>query len=372
MRWLTLIAILVPLGSGLGALQDGAGNRKPAARIGFPWFLVPQQAQSRATVVAPNALRIMQRDGLREARKEREYWDNLRAVEERRIRDRYRVETQLALQRALAVAASRQALTRNSDLPTAVDHSSGANEEPGDGNRARHGERKDTAEEEEENANSIEDHARNFADKLDRAVEELVPWRDVSADGRRTSGVVFFLLLLALFLVPSFAVALLLLGIMHLRSGHRLQAGIFGLAGGAVLLMVVAAVQEMRGANADPVYADTTRLREECMDSAVRLTGFVYAPTTGGLIMNNVSGAPADEYGCAIIVTERSAKRSGEKWQRLVYPVGLREAPNAIGLVRPIPAYAVSLDQAVAWRTDEERASSEWWWQRVLRSIREA
>jgi len=118
--------------------------------------------------------------------------------------------------------------------------------------------------------------------------------------------------------------------------------------------------------------ADTARWRAECADSAVRLTGFVYEPATDGVIINNVSGGPVDEYGCALIVTGRTAGRSGEKWELLVYPVGMRQAPNAIGLVRPIPAYAESLDQAVAWRADEEKALSEWWWQRVLRSLREA
>lgn len=128
----------------------------------------------------------------------------------------------------------------------------------------------------------------------------------------------------------------------------------------------------MRGAKNMAGQADTARWRAECADSAVRLTGFVYKPTPGGMIINSVSGVPVDEYGCALVVTGRTAARSGEKWELLVYPVGTRKAPSTIGLVRPMPAYAESLDQAVAWRADQEKAASEWWWQRVLRSIGEA
>jgi len=371
--------IAVALAQCLWAQAQDPVSRAPS-RIGFPWFLAPKPVPSGATMIAPDAMRIMQRDGQREARKERAYWDKLRVTEERRIRDRYRVETEVALQRALAVAAARQVTIGSPSVKTAAISrsgtggyaSSGDSEEAG--NNAHAGEPKDLLTRAAETATAVKDGADKVVKTIDRAVDALVPPSPSSgqAETRRTSGVVFFLLLLALFLVPSFAVALLLLGVIHLRNGHRLQAGIFSAVGGAVLLLVFAAVQEMRGENKMVGQADTARWRAECKDSAVRLTGFVYEPTTEGMIVNNVSGAPVDEYGCALVLTSRTAARSGDKWELLVYPVGLREAPNAIGLVRPIPAYAESLDQAVAWRADEEKASSEWWWQRVLRSIRKA
>lgn len=322
---------------------------------------------------------MMQRDRLREARKERQFWDGLRAKDERRIRDRYRVETELALQRSLAMATSRQALRQGTSGKTAAAPRSGVarfdvSESSGQDRRESEAdEPEDLMTRATKTATTVKKEAEKFVEKLDRAVDALVPQPTgpMQAEARRTSGAVFFLLLLALFLVPSFAVALLLLGVIHLRNGHRLQAGIFGLAGSAVLFVVLASVQEMRGERVVAGEADAARWRAECTDSAVRLTGFVYESAPGGVIINDVAGAPVDEYGCALVVTDRKAARSGEKWDLRVYPVGTREAPNAIGLVRAMPAYADSLEEAVSWRADAERTSSTWWWVRMLRSMRE-
>lgn len=377
MCWLVLAALAFPLNSAFAAPQ--AGEARGPARIGFPWFIAPQPQETRGTLFAPDAAQILQRDGLREARKERQFWDALRAKDERRIRDRYRIETEIALQRALAVAASRQAMARGSatkaasarlgtedgsTAPSQVAVEEGSPPAPPPApedfmDRAR------------ETVDALKKEADKLVKGVDRTVDVLVPPAP-RPESRRTSGVVFFFMLLALFLVPSFAVALILLGVIHLRNGHRLQSVIFGVAGGAALILVLAAVQEMRGESPARRESETARWRAECKESAVRVTGFVYDVAPGGVVISDVAGAAGDEFGCALIVTGRNSVRSGEKWEVIAYPVGQREAPNAIGLIRAMPAYADSLEQAVVWRAEAEQASSERWWHRLLRSMQEA
>ena len=60
---------------------------------------------------------------IREASKERMYWDKIRAAEEKRIRDHYRIETQVALPQALAAAEARKAFAKKgSSRTTASPH----------------------------------------------------------------------------------------------------------------------------------------------------------------------------------------------------------------------------------------------------------
>jgi hypothetical protein len=109
-----------------------------------------------------------------------------------------------------------------------------------------------------------------------------------------------------------------------------------------------------------------------CQASAVRLDGFVSSAIPGGVVVTDVKGTQVDEYGWAVVLTEKSTARSGERWKLQVYPIGVHKAENALGLIRPMPAYADSLDTAVAMQSEAEREGTQWWWQRMLRSIREA
>lgn len=378
MRWISLPALL------LLAIQVFGAEQAAPTRIGFPWFIAPKQAA--VTVSLPDAERLWRRDAVREERKEREHWARLREADERRIRDRYRIETETALQRAVAAADARFALKQNTAGKTGMfsrDRSPADGDVPREaaGGKAatKQGEipggdlppRSQTADKRtsvEKFGAVVKGALDDAVGKIDNAADALAP----SSAGRpQGSGVVFFLLLLALFLVPAFAVALLLLAFIHLRNGHRLQSAVFGAAGVAVAALVVATAHDMRAEDPRNQQAETERLRAECGSSAVSLTGYIYDVTPEGTVLSNAEGAQADEFGWVVVVTKKRFARSGNKLKLLAYPVGVRKIPNAFGLIRDIPAYADTLETAVALRAEAERMASEWWWQRLTRSMRE-
>jgi hypothetical protein len=201
-------------------------------------------------------------------------------------------------------------------------------------------------------------------------VDKALEFAPAFAPSRSSSGFVFFLLLVAVFLVPAVAISLVLLAVVHLRNGHRLQSVAFGLIGCALLLLVAAAGHEVRSEDPVKKSSDAARLLAECKASAVELSGYVYEVTSSGVVVSDAAGAPADEHGWALVVTGKEP-RSGRKLQLTVYPVGTRMAENAVGQMSSIPTYADSLEVAVSMRAEAEREASLWWWQRVLASVRE-
>jgi len=376
-RWVVFPALILAAGTALGISPAENGASPRTARAGFPWFVVPQT--TAGTQVLPDFERIWRNDVIREERKERLYWQRLRTADEQRIRHRYRVETQIALQRAVAVAAAQKAFDRK--FPPATRNAT-APEGGGSDNTPSMWSPGGEAEEPEKNKSLSDkvgealDAAREEAGKtvgqLDRVVDRLVippPGEPASASNR---GFVFFLMLLAIFLVPTVAISLLLLAFLQIRHGHRLQSALFGLAGCAMLWLVAAARQEMRAQDPAEQRAEIARLRSQCEASAVRLAGFVYSAIPGGVVVTDATGVQVDEHGWAVVLTGKQTARSGERWKLQVYPIGVHKAENALGLVRALPAYADSLEAAVTLRAEAEREAAQWWWQRMLRSIREA
>jgi hypothetical protein len=374
-RWVVFPALILAAGTALGISPAENGASPRTARAGFPWFVVPQT--TAGTQVLPDFERIWRNDVIREERKERLYWQRLRTADEQRIRHRYRVETQIALQRAVAVAAAQKAFDRkfppgprNASAPEAGDSDNTPSVwSPGGEERE---ENKSLGDMVEEAVDAARGETDKFVRQIDRIVDQLVippPGEPASPSNR---GFVFFLMLLAVFLVPTIAISLLLLAFLQLRHGHRLQSALFGLVGCAMLGLVVAARQEMRAQDPAEQRADIARLRSQCQATAVRLDGFVYTAIPGGVVVTDVTGTPVDEHGWAVVLTEKQTARSGERWKLQVYPIGVHKAENALGLVRALPAYADSLDAAVTLRAEAEREADQWWWQRMLRSIREA
>lgn len=375
MRWILFPALILATGSALGAPHSASESPRKPVRAGFPWFVVPQT--SAATQVLSNFERIWRNDVIREERKEHIYWQRLRNADEQRIRHRYRVETQIALQRAVAVAAAQKAFvrkipqsTRNESAPEAGTSDNVASVwNPGGEERE---EKKTLGDKVEEVLDAAREEAGKTLRQLDRAVDRIAMPAPGQPATPGKSGFVFFLMLLAVFLVPAVAISLLLLAFLQLRHGHRLQSAIFGLAGCAMLGLVVAARQEMRAQDPAKKRAEIARVRAMCEASAVRLDGFVSSAIPGGVVLTDVKGTQVDEYGWAVVLTDKQTARSGERWKLQVYPVGARKAENALGLVRALPAYADSLDTAVTLRAEADREAAQWWWQRMLRSIREA
>lgn len=375
MRWIFPLLMILTACPALGIAQNASETPRSPVRAGFPWFVVPKATSG--TQVLEDFERIWRGDVIREELKERAYWQRLRTADEQRIRHRYRVETQIALQRAVAVAAAQKAFERKFPRSTRnenVKEARGSDEAPSvwsPGVEARE-EKKTLGDKVEEALDAAREEAGKTLGQLDRVVDEIVipsPGQPATP-GRR--GYVFFLMLLAVFLVPAVAISLLLLAFLQLRHGHRLQSTIFGLAGCAMLGLVLAARQEMHAQDPVEKRAEIARVRAMCEASAVRLDGFVSSAIPGGVIVTDVKGTQVDEYGWAIVLTEKTTARSGERWKMQVYPIGARKAENALGLVRALPAYADSLDAAVTLRTEAESEASQWWWQRMLRSIREA
>ena len=374
MRWMPLPAWILAAGVVFGVPASGEPAPAPA-RAGFPWFVVPRT--SEATQVLPDFERIWRNDVIREERKERAYWQRLRNADEQRIRHRYRVETQIALQRAVAVAAAQKAFERKFPQSTRNESSAEAGvpadappvSSPGRGEAE---EKKTLGDKLEDALDAAREQADEFVRNVDGVVDKIVipaPSKPASTSNR---GFVFFLMLLAVFLVPAVALSLLLLAFLQLRHGHRLQSAVFGLAGCAVLGMIIAARQEMRPPDPAEERAEIARMRSECEASAVGLDGFVYSAIPGGVLVTGARGMPVDEHGWAVVLTEKQTAKSGERWKMRVYPIGMHKAPNALGLVRELPAYADSLDTAATLRAAAEREAAQRWWQRMLRSIREA
>jgi cytochrome c556 len=375
MRWIFLLLLILTVGPTFGAPQGASESPRAPVRAGFPWFVVPKT--TAGTQVLEDFERIWRDDVMREQRKERAHWQKLRAADEQRIRHRYRVETQIALQRAVAVAAAQKAFERKFPRSTGNENAAeaGGSDEtpsvwrPGGEERA---EEKTLGDKVEEALDAAREEAGKTLGQLDRVVDQIViPSPGQPATPGR-SGFVFFLMLLAVFLVPTVAICLLLLAFLQLRHGHRLQSAIFGLAGCAMLGLVLAARQEMRAQDPAEKRAEIARVRAMCEASAVRLDGFVSSAIPGGVVVTDVKGTRVDEYGWAVVLTEKPTARSGERWRLQVYPIGVRKAENALGLVRALPAYADSLDAAVTLRAEAESEAAQWWWQRMLRSIREA
>jgi hypothetical protein len=375
MRWTPLPALILATGMAFAA-SPANGDSSRNGRSGFPWFIVPQT--SGGTQVLPDFERIWRNDNLREEQKERLHWQKLRTADEQRIRHRYRVETEIALQRAVAMAAAGKPFDERA--ARAPRKESLAPREPGSGPRGNALQGEDREESKGETLGEKIDGALDAAQKganaflreVDNAVDRIVipqPGRPASSGER---GYVFFFALLAVFLVPAVAFSLLLLAILQFRYGNRLQSAVFGLAGWAMLALVVAARGEMQGGSEEEKRATVARLREQCEASAVPLDGFVHAAVPGGVLVTGVKGAEVDEFGWAVVITEKPSARSGERWKLQVYPVGVRQAENALGLFRALPAYADSLDTAVTLRAEAESEAAQWWWQRMLRSIREA
>lgn len=340
----------------------------PATRVGFPSFLVPQAQPTIVHSPRADLLRIWRNDSAREERLERQYWAEIRATEEGRIRDRYRVETIAALQKAMDAAAARQRALAHIPSPTANTTSEWNTQRIAElppAARATESlpERgvREIVEKVDQTAATLTTEAAKVIQGLDRAANTIVaPPRD--------SGTVFFLLLLALFLLPAFGFAMLLLGFIHLRHGHRLQAAVFGVVGGGILALIAASVLDMRatGRTSQRGLAGEARLLAQCKKSEVALSGVMQSTIPEGVLLADVNGAPSDEHGWALIVTAKKYARSGERWELHAYPVGTRPVANASGLIRHIPAYADSIEAAVEWQLESERKSREWWWQRIL------
>ena len=375
MRWIFPSVLILTAGLALGAPQGASESPRSPVRAGFPWFVVPKT--TAGTQVLEDFERIWRDDVIREERQERAYWQRLRTADEQRIRHRYRVETQIALQRAVAVAAAQKAFerkfpqsTRNENATEAVGPDKAPSVRSPSGEE--HEEKKTLGDKVEEALDAAREEAGKTLRQLDRVVDQIVITSPGQPATPGKSGFVFFLMLLAVFLVPAVAISLLLLAFLQLRHGHRLQSAIFGLAGCAMLALVVAARQEMRAQDPAEKRAEIARVRAMCEASAVRLDGFVSSAIPGGVVVTDVKGTQVDEYGWAVVLTEKSTARSGERWKLQVYPIGVRKAENALGLVRALPAYADSLDAAMTLRAEAESEAAQWWWQRMLRSIREA
>ena len=362
MRWIFPPVLILTAGLALGAPQGASESPRPPVRAGFPWFVVPKA--TAGTQVLEDFERIWRDDVIREERKERAYWLRLRTADEQRIRHRYRVETQIALQRAVAVAAAQKAFERKFPQSTRNENATevgGSDDAPpvwSPGSEEQE-EKKTLGDKVEEALDAAREEAGKTLGQLDRMVDEIVIPSPGQPATPGKSGFVFFLMLLAVFLVPAVAISLLLLAFLQLRHGHRLQPAIFGLAGCAMLALVVAARQEMRTRDPAEQRAEIARLRSQCEASAARLDGFVYSAIPGGVVITDVTGTPVDEHGWAIVLTEKQTARSGERWRARVYPVGMHKAENALGLVRALPAYADSLDAAVALRAEAEREAAQ-------------
>jgi hypothetical protein len=375
-RWVVLSALILAAGAVWGEPPDVNEPPPPATRGGFPWFVAPKT--TTGTQVLPDFERIWREDGVREERKESAYWAALRTADEALIRDRYRAETQIALQRAVAAAlqkASREKRLLNADNEDVRggDQDAFPQGDPVPGTTEENpGENGNVAASASGVTETFQQAANNVLKDMDRVAGELVVSSPNQATSASNRGFVFFLMLLAVFLVPTVGISLLLLAFLQLRHGHRLQSALFGLAGCAMLGLVFAARQEMRAQDPAEQRAEIARVRAMCQASAVRLDGFVYSAIPGGAVVTDVKGTQVDEYGWAVVLTEKQAAHSGERWKLQVYPIGVHKAENALGLVRALPAYADSLDAAVTLRAEAEREADQWWWQRMLRSIREA
>jgi hypothetical protein len=375
MRWILAPAVVILASQAFVSAAPPPGPDQKKSRFGFPRFLVPDKA--KATIVLPDAERILRQDGVRERRKEEKYWQEIRVKDEARIRDRNRIETELALARATARAAASRPVVRATSSTMSPEPPGRDQVESGRGPvlpfaQTGPSEATPSTKDEEKTAFvSARDQAQQAVRAIDAAVDKLVEAAPAFAPGRNSSGFVFFLLLIAVFLVPAVAISLVLLAIVHLRNGHRLQSAVFGLVGCALLLLVAAAGHKVRGEDPGKRSADAARLRAACEASAVDLRGFVNEVTPFGVVVSGAAGAPADEHGWVLVVTDRET-RSGNKLQVKAYPVGPRMAENAIGQIGNIPAYADSLEAAISMRAEAEHQASLWWWQRMLQTIRKA
>ena len=374
MRWFLVPALLILAGQATLSATPPLGPDQKKSRFGFPRFLVPDRA--RATIVLPDAQKILRQDGAREQRKETQYWEKIRVKEEARIRDRYRIETESALARATARAAAYRPIVRANPSTASTASASGSGAGSGGGTllpSAQTGKNESTpskAGDEKTAFVSARDQAQQVVRAIDAVVDKALASAPAFAPNRSSSGFVFFLLLLAVFLVPAVAISLVLLAVLQLRNGQRLQSLAFGLAGCALLLLVAAAGLEVRSEDPAKKSADAARLLAKCRASAVELSGYVHEVTSSGVVVSEAAGAPVDEHGWALVVTGKE-QRSGRKLQLTVYPVGARMAENAVGQIRSIPAYTDSLEAAVSMRAEAEREASRWWWQRMLASVRE-
>ena len=178
------------------------------------------------------------------------YWDKFRAAEERRIRDRYRIETQIALQQALAAAEARKAFAKNgssrtigSSPPAGSIATEAAYPRTGTGERSAV-ERKQTktlGDKVDKLMDAARGEVMNAVQKIDRAVDRILMRSPTEPNSAANRGFTFFLLLLAVFLVPALAISLLLLALIHMRRGDHLQSVIFGLLGCAMLVLLALA-----------------------------------------------------------------------------------------------------------------------------------
>lgn len=369
MRGLSL-AVFLAL-SPLSALAQSVES-EPRQRDFFSWFtglFAPPREES--TAVAIDAGAILRRDNAREEFKEKTLRQKERERDEAIIGQRARAvaESKLKMARERGKALAGLESSRPSrGLPGAE---AGAPQESADSGMPPAIEPPKAAGALQQFKNDVTRRVDSTSRTLDQATREIaeVVEREIFGTPAGTSPKwsSMLLALLAIFLVPSAAVILLALAFLSVRGGHRLQAAVLGGTACALLVLVYAAARQPPDQS-----ARLAALRAECEKSAVTLSGYVEEATAEGVVVDDVRGAASDEHGSVLVVTAKKNLRGGERWRLVAYPVGTRRAPNTLGLMQPMPAYAESIDLAVSILAEAERARSEWWWQRLARSAREA
>lgn len=340
----------------------------------FSWVsdIFAPQERSTGTAALIDAQQILRQDNQREETKERAHWGEIRERFAREIGESRRSESDakllIARERGLAMSSSRlpmkDAVTDQSAPPQPARDATPQTlrDFPGPdalGKPRENGATSTTPAAPTSTDETLQQAAENIAEALEEAFVGTP-----SRDGPKLSSMI--LALVTIFLVPSAAVILLALAVLSLRGGHRLQAAVLGGAGCVLGLLVIAA---MLPPPDDSVLF--SRLRAECERDAVRISGYVEETTEEGIVVDGIKGAETDEHGSAVIITDKRPARSGQQWKSPGYPVGQRSALNALGMMRPMPAYADKLETAVAILAEAERARAEWWWHRAFRSLQQ-
>jgi len=374
MRCLFAAAILAlaPLPC-FGQTADVA-ETEPRKRGFFSWvsdIFAPAQ-RNTGTAALIDAQQILREDNAREEAKEEAHWDAIRECFARQIGESTRSDSEakllIAKERGAAISASQSPTKGTKDsaenqaahrqpAPDTTPQTLGESTGLGTLGQAKEKFAVSSTGDTPTAGDTLQQAAQNLAESVEEAFVGTP-----SKDGPKLSSML--LALVAIFLVPSAAVILVVLAVLSLRGGHRLQASVLGGAGSALGLLIVAAML--------PPPDDSTllsRLRAECERDAVRISGHIEETMEEGIVVDGVKGAEADEHGSAVILTDKRPARSGQEWKSPGYPVGQRSALNALGIMRPMPAYADNLETAVAVLAEAERARSEWWWNRAFRAL---
>lgn len=352
----TISAVMFGLATWCAA-QSGPSERS-SPRTG----MLPPAAASPGTTVLPTAYEIWRTDGIREERKENEYWSTFREKEAARLRRIYRAETERLLQtaRARGEAFGRweeaERRKKQAELPAADADSGSAL--PG---------LRDTANSLRQGlagaATTATKAAQSASQAVSRTVNDaarLIEGQFSPRESRAAPGTsALILALLAIFLVPGIAAILLYTASRNLLEGRKLRAASFG-ATGLVLGALFFSLTLGQG-SAD----GWEELRAECLEQALTVTAIVLEASDSGAVLANLrsSGgkiAATDQEGRAFLFTRQPEQLpAGTPLECTLYPVGNQEVYLA-GSATALPAYTDSLETALDYRAGEAEGRDLW------------